>query len=77
LAATKWSEDIGIEIKVKSASIPDKETFFNTNLQQKLLPCFEPSLGFKAFHSVQATIDGIETAHMIKKGQLSKENIPA
>jgi hypothetical protein len=42
LAATEWSEDIGIEIKVKSASIPDKETFFNTNQQHKLLPCFEP-----------------------------------
>src|SRR5664280_3336667 len=42
LAATEWSEGIGIEIKVKSASIPDKETFFNTNQQQKLLPCFEP-----------------------------------
>jgi hypothetical protein len=41
LAATEWSEGIGIEIKVKSASIPDKETFFNTNQQQKLLPYFE------------------------------------
>ncbi len=34
-------------------------------------------MGFKAFHSVQATIDGIESAHMIRKGQLSNENIPA
>ena len=42
LAATEWSEGISIEIKVKSASIPDKETFFNTNLQQKLLPYSEP-----------------------------------
>jgi putative transposase len=25
-------------------------------------------MGFKALHSVQATIDGIETAHMIRKG---------
>ena len=33
--------------------------------------------GFKAFHSAKATIDGIETAHMIRKGQLSDENIPA
>ena len=32
---------------------------------------------FKAFHSAKATIDGIETAHMIRKGQLSDENIPA
>ncbi len=37
----EWSEGSGIEIKVKSASIPDKETFFNTNQQQKLLLCFE------------------------------------
>jgi putative transposase len=34
-------------------------------------------MGFKAFHSAKATIDGIETAHMIRKGQLSIENIPA
>jgi putative transposase len=34
-------------------------------------------MGFKAFYSAQATIDGIETAHMIRKGQLSEENIPA
>ena len=34
-------------------------------------------MGFKAFHSAKATIDGIETAHMIPKGQLSDENIPA
>jgi putative transposase len=37
----------------------------------------KPMMGFKAFHSAQATIDGIETAHMIRKGQLSDENIPA
>ena len=36
-----------------------------------------PMMGFKAFHSAKATIDGIETAHMIRKGQLSEENIPA
>ena len=36
-----------------------------------------PMMGFKAFHSAKATIDGIETAHMIQKGQLSDEDIPA
>jgi putative transposase len=40
------------------------------------LPAME-SVGFKAFHSAQATISGIETAHMIRKGQLSEEKIPA
>ena len=35
-----------------------------------------PIMGFKAFHSAQAPIDGIETAHIIRKGQLSDENIP-
>lgn len=34
-------------------------------------------MGFKAFHSSKATVDGIETAHMIRKGQLSEENTPA
>ena len=37
----------------------------------------KPMMGFKAFYSAKATIDGIETAHMIRKGQLSDENIPA
>ncbi len=32
-------------------------------------------MGFKAFYSTKATIAGIETAHMIRKGQLSDENI--
>ena len=32
---------------------------------------------FKAFHSAKATLDGIETAHMIRKGQLSEENMSA
>jgi putative transposase len=37
----------------------------------------KPMMGFKAFYSAKATIAGIETAHMIRKGQLSDENIPA
>ena len=36
-----------------------------------------PMMGFKAFHSAKATLNGIETAHMIRKGQLSDENILA
>ena len=36
-----------------------------------------PMMGFKAFHSAPATIEGIETAHMIRKKQLSGNNIPA
>ena len=34
-------------------------------------------MGFKAFHSAMATIVGIKTAHMIRKGQLSEENMHA
>lgn len=37
----------------------------------------KPMMGFKAFHSAKATLDGIETAHMIRKGQLTDKNIPA
>jgi putative transposase len=33
-------------------------------------------MSFKAFYSAKATIVGIETAHMIRKGQLSDEDIP-
>ena len=31
-----------------------------------------PMLGFKAFHSAAATLAGIETAHMIRKGQFGQ-----
>lgn len=31
-----------------------------------------PMLGFKAFHSAAATLAGIETAHMIRKGQFDQ-----
>ncbi len=34
-----------------------------------------PMLGFKAFHSAAATLAGIETAHMIRKGQLSQTGV--
>ena len=34
-------------------------------------------MGFKAFPTAQATIAGIETAYMIRKGQLFEENMPA
>jgi putative transposase len=34
-------------------------------------------MGFKDFQSAKATIEGIETVHMIRKKQLSEENILA
>jgi hypothetical protein len=34
-------------------------------------------MGFKVFQSVQATLEGIETALMIRKKQLSEYNVPA
>jgi putative transposase len=37
----------------------------------------KPMMGFKAFPTAQATIAGIETAYMIRKGQLFEENMPA
>ena len=36
-----------------------------------------PMLGFKAFHSATATIAGIETAHMIRKGQFGTNGLSA
>lgn len=36
-----------------------------------------PMLGVKAFHSAAATLAGIETAHMIRKGQLDQSGISA
>jgi len=34
-------------------------------------------LGFKAFHSASATLEGIETAHMIRKGQFDANGLTA
>jgi putative transposase len=36
-----------------------------------------PMMGFKAFHSAAATIAGIETAHMIRKGQFAAKGATA
>lgn len=36
-----------------------------------------PMLGFKAFHSAAATLAGVETAHMIRKGQLGNNGFTA
>lgn len=35
-----------------------------------------PMMGFKTFHSAKAPLYGIETTHMIRKGQLSDKNNP-
>jgi putative transposase len=34
-------------------------------------------MGFKAFHSASATLARIETAHIIRKGQLANNQLPA
>ena len=37
----------------------------------------KPMMGFKGFHSASATLAGIETAHMIRKGQFTNNQLPA
>ena len=37
----------------------------------------KPMMRFKAFHSAKATLAGIQTAHMIRKRQLSEDNKPS
>jgi putative transposase len=54
--------------------------FLNNRIEQDhrfIKKITNPLLGFKAFHSAKATIDGIETVHMIRKKQLSDQNISA
>ncbi|WP_298967118.1 DDE-type integrase/transposase/recombinase, partial [uncultured Roseibium sp.] len=36
-----------------------------------------PMMGFKVFHSASATLEGFETARMIRKGQLNQPGVPA
>ena len=44
---------------------PVSENTFNAALRRLL--------GFKAFHSASATLEGIEVAHMIRKGQIGSK----
>ncbi len=37
----------------------------------------KPMVSFKTFYSAKASLDVIETAHMIRKSQLTEDNIPA
>ena len=37
----------------------------------------KPMMGFKVFHSVSATLAGVETAHMIRKGRFTNNLLPA
>ena len=37
----------------------------------------KPMVGFKAFHFASATLAGIETAHMISKGQFANNQLTA
>ena len=37
----------------------------------------KPMMGLKAFHSARATLAGMETAHMIRKGQFTNNLLPA
>jgi putative transposase len=37
----------------------------------------KPMTEFKAFHFASATLVGIETAHMISKGQFANNQLPA
>ena len=50
--------------------------YLNTILEQDhrfIKRITDPMMGFKAFHLACATITGIETAHMIRKGQCDKD----
>jgi len=55
-------------------------TYLNNLIEQDhrfIKKITNPMMRFKTLHSAKATIDGIETAHMIRKRQLSDKNIPA
>jgi transposase-like protein len=74
------------KVAIRNAISDIKENRIKNNVFGKVCPfkadhdfkkITKPMMGFKAFHSAQATIAGIEAAHMIRKGQLSEENMPA
>ena len=57
-----------------------KVKYLNNSVEQDhrfIKKITKPMMGFKAFHSARATLAGIETAHMIRKGQLTNNLLPA
>jgi putative transposase len=54
--------------------------YLNNILEQdhRFIKCITGQmLGFKAFHSASATLEGIETVHMIRKGQFDANGLTA
>ena len=57
-----------------------KVKYLNNSVEQDhrfIKKITKPMMGFKAFHSARATLAGIETAHMIRKGQFTNNLLPA
>jgi len=63
-----WSFIVILQVKYLNNIIEQDHRFIKRLTRQ---------MGFKAFHSAGAMLDGIETAHMIRKGQFGQEAIPA
>ena len=66
-AITSYNEDTNANIEIR------QNKYLNNIVEQDhrfIKRKVRPTLGFKAFYSAQATLAGVEAAHMIKKGQL-------
>jgi IS6 family transposase len=74
-----------IEILKKNKELPQKilmrqVKYLNNIIEQDhrfIKKRTNPMLGFKSFETAQRTIQGIETMHMIKKGQVKLKNLSA
>jgi putative transposase len=60
-----------VQINRATSQIPQQHHRAGPSVHQETT---RPMLGFKALHSAQATIAGIEAAHMIRKGQVPNDN---
>jgi putative transposase len=57
-----------------------KVKYFNNIVEQDhrfIKKITKPMMGFKAFRSASATLAGIESAHMIRKGEFANNQLPA
>jgi len=74
LAGLKW-QNVLLKLSRSGRQIEIRQVKYLNNIVEQdhrfIKRLTRPMLGFKAFHSAAATLEGIEVAHMIRKGQFS------
>ena len=77
LAALRWT-NVLLKFAQTNHLIQIRQIKYLNNIVEQdhrfIKKIIRPMLGFKAFHSASATLQGIETAHMIRKSQIGSKS---